>query len=151
MYSIYQMARERSIVFPVRVSFLFYEERTDPKSIDGGLALRQHSDGHTIRRKSRIFGSQWEIMRNCGMNGAGIMHLAAVLHSIVHELSHYFQWLKNRNEWEMADKKTMNAPGAASCILCQGNWLWIMRKSSNIHKACRQKHLCYQWCSQIGS
>ena len=35
--------------------------------------------------------------------------LAAVLHSIVHELSHYFQWLKNRNEWEMADKKTMNA------------------------------------------
>ena len=58
--------------FPVRVH-LYFKKSRQIKSIDGELASAAFW-GPYDKRKNRIFGSQWEIMRNCGMNGAGIMH-----------------------------------------------------------------------------
>ena len=93
--------------FPVRVH-LYFKKSRQIKSIDGELASAAFWGPYDKTKEPHIriaVGDYEELRNERGRDHA----LAAVLHSIVHELSHYFQWLKNRNEWEQADKKTMNA------------------------------------------
>ena len=91
-------------IFPMRV-VIYFKGSEKVKSILGESASATFWGPYDTRREPHIkiaVGDYEELLKECGRDNA----LAAILCSIAHELSHYFQWLKNHNEWSKASEKT---------------------------------------------
>ena len=80
-----------------------------PSGFCAGMAIwpAGHFLAPAIRNRSRISALLSEITRRCLQRGDRTVRLASILRSLAHELTHYFQWVRDPVGYQTADESKL--------------------------------------------